>query len=62
MKTILITGSSGFVGSFLKKKLVKKYKVFGIDIVNDNFKDKNYMFFKYDISKEDFLKKLRKKK
>ena len=59
MKTILITGSSGFVGSFLKKKLVKKYKVFGIDIVNDNFKDTNYMFFKYDISKEDILKKLR---
>jgi len=41
-KTILITGANGFVGSFLKKELTKKYFVIGLDIFNDSYKNKNY--------------------
>ena len=60
MKTVLLTGSSGFVGSYLKAKLVKKYKVYGVDIIDDNFKNKNYKFFKLDVSKNNLIKKLKK--
>jgi nucleoside-diphosphate-sugar epimerase len=60
MKTVLLTGSSGFVGSYLKVKLVKKYKVYGVDIIDDNFKNKNYKFFKSDVSKNNLIKKLKK--
>ena len=45
-KTILIIGSSGFIGSKLKKKLVKNYK-----LINLNKSDG------FDISKKKNLKK-----
>ena len=36
MKTILITGVAGFIGYNLALKLVKKYKVIGIDNLNNS--------------------------
>lgn len=58
-KTILITGSSGFVGSFLKKKLTKNNFVIGLDFLKDEYKNKNYKFFKVNIN-NDLTSKLNK--
>jgi UDP-glucose 4-epimerase len=55
-KTILITGANGFVGSFLKKELTKKYFVIGLDIFNDSYKNKNYKFLKIDLKKNFYFK------
>ena len=53
-KTILVTGSSGFIGSNIKKRLLKEYegvKVIGLDNINDY----------YDVKlKETRLKELEK--
>lgn len=71
MKTILVTGAAGFIGSFLSKKLIKNnYNVIGIDNLNDyydvNLKherlkelidNKLFSFHNIDIaSKEDIFK------
>ena len=37
MKNILVTGSSGLIGTILLKK-IKKYNLFGIDIKENNYK------------------------
>lgn len=37
MKSILITGAAGFIGSNLAKKLVSNYKVIGFDNLNDYY-------------------------
>ncbi len=64
---ILITGSAGFIGFHLSKKLLKaKHTVFGLDNLNNYYdvklkKDRNkellkykkYFFFKYDLSKKN---------
>ena len=43
-KKIFLTGSSGRIGSFLKKKLQKDYVVIGSDInVRNNLIDKKYI-------------------
>ena len=55
-KTILVTGSAGFIGSNLCKRLLKEYdniKVIGIDNMNDYYdvSIKEYRLdtlFKYD--------------
>ena len=39
---ILITGSSGFIASFLIKKLSQKNSVFGIDLIKSSATNKNY--------------------
>ena len=53
-KTILVTGSSGFIGSFLTKRLLSEYKdiqVIGLDNMNDY----------YDVSLKEYrLKELEK--
>tara|TARA_B100000780_G_scaffold229515_1_gene169130 strand:- start:1098 stop:1859 length:762 start_codon:yes stop_codon:yes gene_type:complete len=50
-KIILITGSSGQLGlSFVKLFLSLGSKVVGIDSANNDFKDKNYLFYNQDIS------------
>ena len=58
MKTILITGVAGFIGYNLALKLIKKYKVIGIDHFNNSsskrlkalrikkLESKNFIFLK----------------
>lgn len=67
MKTILITGCSGFIGYHLTKKLLNNYNIIGLDNLNDyydinlkktrlnNLKHKNFKFIKYDISNREEL-------
>lgn len=61
MKSILLTGCNGFVGNALKKKLVKKYKVFGLDITKskENFNHRNYKFLKRDLALKSTYKLLK---
>jgi len=49
-KTILVTGSNGFIGSHLLKTLLKKYKVIGINHTQDT-KTRNYFPLKKNIAK-----------
>ena len=70
MKTILITGCSGFIGYHLTKKLLNDYNIIGIDNLNDyydvdlkksrlnNLKHKNFKFIKCDISKKEELDRI----
>ena len=72
MKTILITGSAGFIGSFLSTKLLKRgNNVIGVDNHNDYYDPKiknarlkrllkysNYSHYKIDLSNEKKLKKI----
>lgn len=71
MKTILVTGSSGFIGYHLCKKLLKdnNLKVIGLDNMNDYYdvklketrlnelkENKEYTFIKCDITDKEALK------
>lgn len=73
MKTILVTGAVGFIGSFLCKRLLEtsKDRIIGVDNVNNYYdvslKDarlemlkgyKNFDFIKGDISDKPFIDKL----
>ena len=51
MKKILVTGGSGFIGSYLIKKLIiNNYKVNSFDLNNNpSFKNNNFKFFKSNI-------------
>ena len=40
---IIITGSSGYIGSSLVSELEKKYNILGIDKVYPNFKQNNFI-------------------
>jgi dTDP-glucose 4,6-dehydratase len=68
MKTVIVTGGLGFIGSNLIKILnKKKYFVINIDKATyaANFKNipiniKNYKFYKQDINNKNFLKKILK--
>lgn len=69
MKTILLTGAAGFIGSFLSNRLLEDgYSVVGLDNLNDYYdpslKDErlkellsqdNFKFIKGDISNKDFI-------
>ncbi len=62
MKKILITGCCGFIGSELVKRLVKKYKVFGIDdlsIGKKIIKHKNFKFIKGSCEEKYPYKKIK---
>ncbi len=76
MKTkILITGSSGFIGFHLSKKLLKKgFRVHGFDSMNNYYdvrlkkaryeilkKDKNFSFTKNKLENKEILEKVFKK-
>ena len=77
MKTILITGGAGFIGSFLSKKLLntyEDYKIIAIDNLNDYYdvnlkltrldelnKYHNFEFIKGDIADKSFIDELFKK-
>ena len=53
MKNILVTGSSGLIGTILLKK-IKKYNLFGIDIKENNYEN----FEKADISDQSNLQRI----
>ena len=73
-KKILITGSAGFIGFHLCKKLISNgFQVIGIDNINDYYdiglkkkrldiltqsSNKNWQFFKTDLIKKDELLKI----
>ena len=66
MKTILITGAAGFIGShlcdFLKQNYVigiDNFLTGSIDNINHNFEKDNFTFIEHDICKP--LKKLNKR-
>ena len=44
-KKILLTGCNGYIGSFIKKKLQKKYDITGIDLHNSDIITSNPKFF-----------------
>jgi dTDP-glucose 4,6-dehydratase len=64
MKKILITGGSGFIGSFITRKFVsKKFKVLNVDKLSPVsqkliLKDKNYIFKNCNILNYSKLKKI----
>ena len=73
-KTILVTGSSGFIGSYLCKRLLEEYKdskIIGLDNMNDYYdvslkeyrlnklKDnKNFVFLQGDISNKNLIESI----
>lgn len=75
MKTILVTGVAGFIGSFVGQRLLdKNYRVIGVDNLNDYysvdlkfdrlkrlFNDNNFTFHKIDISEKSSLEFVFKK-
>ena len=71
-KTLIITGCAGFIGFHLSKKLIKKYNIIGIDKISNYYsinlkkkrlailnKNKNFKFFKLDLSKKNSLSVLK---
>ena len=69
MKTVVITGGLGFIGSNLVKALSRhNYFIINIDKVSyaSNFKNissniKNYKFYKLDINQQDKFKSILRK-
>ena len=73
-KTILVTGSSGFIGSYLCKRLLEEYKeskIIGLDNMNDYYdvslkeyrlnklkEYKNYVFLQGDISNKNLIESI----
>jgi nucleoside-diphosphate-sugar epimerase len=58
MEKILITGSSGFIGSNLVKNLINKsFLIFGIDKIEPNFSHQCYRFINCDILNGEKLAK-----
>lgn len=73
-KTVLVTGSAGFIGSHLCERLLKEYpgiRIVGIDDLNDYYdvslkeyrnekllKYPNYTFLKGDIADKEFLEEI----
>ena len=49
-KKILVTGSTGYLGSYLVKRLLDNYRVIGLDIVKPKKKYKNFTFINKKIS------------
>jgi dTDP-4-dehydrorhamnose reductase len=57
MKTILITGSSGFIGEYLTIKFKQDYNIIGIDLSDNHLQICN-KFYQGDISDLKFLSKI----
>lgn len=59
MKTVLITGGSGFFGELLKKRLLKEgFFCINIDLEKDDFSHKNLVSIKGDIRNKRLLEKI----
>lgn len=66
MKSILITGCAGFIGSEFIKSIIKKNKVIGIDDLSTGYKrrlpvNKNFTFIKGDCANKKTLDKVKGK-
>lgn len=62
MKTILITGGAGFLGSILKKSLLEqRFRVISIDLQKDDFRHPNFTAVVGDIRSKSTLSRLGKK-
>ena len=61
MKTLLVTGASGNIGSFVCQYFCKKkYIVIGLDIASETDelkKIKNFYFYKCDLTKSNLVEK-----
>lgn len=57
MKTILITGASGFIGKYLVSKFKSKYKIIGIDF-NESENSGCDVFYNFDITDHDKVKQI----
>ena len=61
-KKILVLGGSGLIGKSLITKLLKNNaEVINVDFANLKIKTKKYKFYKLDITKNDFIDKLKYK-
>ena len=59
MKYFLITGGAGFLGTILKQSLVNDGAfVVSIDLVQDNYKNNNFIAIKGDIRNVELLNKI----
>ena len=64
MKTMLITGGAGYIGSIAVKELVKQYKVIVIDNLSKGKKelvDKKAIFYKADLTNNKKIQEIFKK-
>ena len=62
MNTYLITGGAGFFGTILKKYFLDKgHKVVSVDLVHDDYKNKNFHSFQGDICDKALMEKICKK-
>lgn len=57
MKTILVTGASGFIGKYLVNKFNSNYDVIGLDI-NDYTEKEECLFYKQDMRDYEKLEKI----
>jgi len=61
-KKILVLGGSGLIGKSLISKLLKNgAHVINVDFVNLKIKKKKYKFYNLDVTKNDFIEKLKYK-
>jgi len=60
MKTILVTGASGFVGKYLIEEILRhhKFKVIGLGRKDFFYPDNNFSYVKCDLSKRNDLKQI----
>ena len=59
MDTILLTGCSGEIGTYLTKKLLNdNYKIIGIDKIKSKIKSKIFIFYQHDITNESEINKI----
>jgi NAD(P)-dependent dehydrogenase (short-subunit alcohol dehydrogenase family) len=56
---IIVTGCNGLLGTSLTSKLLEDgYFVLGVDLNKNNFKHKNFLYFKCDLTVENKIKNL----
>lgn len=55
METIIVTGSSGFIGTKLVLDLVEKFRVIGIDVKSASIKHEKYTHYQMDLTNKENL-------
>lgn len=54
MKTVLITGCSGFIGSNLARSLLKDFNVVGVDKKQSFLSESNFTYFNFDLCNQNY--------